>query len=152
MVKVIKSGNSKEFVAVCDRCGCEFSYTWQDLMSYQDITSSTSLSFHGSPVEYVNCPECGKRHIHTAQRPYNPIPSITLYSNADPDNAIDCSTCKFGKASEHDKPYIGDSPCTYCAKNRVRASTSSNMSTKQPHISINSDDAVVFASDEGIIM
>lgn len=50
MIKIIKPGK-KEFTAICDKCGCEFTYELSDL----------SLN------NYVPCPECHYGYLHLFQ-------------------------------------------------------------------------------------
>ena len=45
-MRVIKHGN-KEFIITCDKCGCEFAYTLNDLIS-----------------DMVYCPECDNGMCH----------------------------------------------------------------------------------------
>ena len=53
MPKVIKSGK-KEFITVCNRCGCEFTYTLDELLA-------------NYPLKYVKCPDCGNECHHPDQ-------------------------------------------------------------------------------------
>ena len=46
MMEIIKPGH-KKFKTTCDRCGCEFTYTKNDIC-YSDI----------------HCPECGNYIVH----------------------------------------------------------------------------------------
>ena len=46
-MRVIEHGK-KEFIAVCEKCGCKFAYTKEDI----------------SVDEYVKCPDCGFSHLH----------------------------------------------------------------------------------------
>lgn len=50
MIKIIKPGK-KEFIAICGKCGCEFTYELSDL----------SLN------NYVPCPECHDGYLHPYQ-------------------------------------------------------------------------------------
>ena len=52
-MKIIKHGK-KEFQTICSRCGCEFSYTLEELLS-------------NYPVKTVNCPDCGYECYHPDQ-------------------------------------------------------------------------------------
>lgn len=52
-MKVIKHGK-KNFVAVCARCGCKFSYTINELKAQY-------------PLKYIRCPECGDEYYHPSQ-------------------------------------------------------------------------------------
>lgn len=53
MPKVIKHGK-KEFVGICDRCGCKFSYTINELKAQY-------------PLKYIRCPDCGDEYYHPNQ-------------------------------------------------------------------------------------
>lgn len=53
MPKVIKPGK-KEFIGNCRQCGCEFSYTLEELEAQY-------------PFNSVPCPECGYRCYHPDQ-------------------------------------------------------------------------------------
>ena len=52
-MKIIKPGK-KEFIGTCSRCGCEFSYTLEELKAQY-------------PLKYVLCPECDKEYYHPDQ-------------------------------------------------------------------------------------
>ena len=54
MPKVIKPGK-KEFIGNCRQCGCEFSYTLEELME----------QYH--PIKFIHCPECGDEYYHPDQ-------------------------------------------------------------------------------------
>ena len=59
-MKVIKPGK-KDFIGNCRRCGCEFSYTLEELMAQY-------------PLKFVNCPECGDEYYHPDQSvEYKPV-------------------------------------------------------------------------------
>ena len=50
MKTVIKHGNKPEYLAVCDDCGCAFTYNDKDIR-YKDICDKHLV--------LVDCPECG---------------------------------------------------------------------------------------------
>ena len=52
MPKVIKPGK-KEFIGTCGRCGCEFSYTLEELKAQYPLN--------------ISCPECGREYYHPDQ-------------------------------------------------------------------------------------
>ena len=54
MPKVIKSGK-KEFIGNCSLCGCEFSYTLEELHTKY------------TPCKSIRCPECGAEYYHPDQ-------------------------------------------------------------------------------------
>ena len=82
MKKVIESGK-KEFIAVCSRCGCKFSYELEDV-------------FGGG----IHCPECGDYIVHPKQDTtiYDSM-SVKdfnkLYSNYCSSQTHYCATCKY---------------------------------------------------------
>lgn len=53
LTKVIKPGK-KEFIGNCSRCGCEFSYTLEELKAQY-------------PLKFLRCPECGDEYHHPDQ-------------------------------------------------------------------------------------
>ena len=64
MIKIIKPGK-KEFIGICSRCGCEFSYELRDL-------------FYGS---FVRCPDCYHEYYHPFQgQDFNSCTDTTLSS------------------------------------------------------------------------
>jgi DNA-directed RNA polymerase subunit RPC12/RpoP len=103
MIKVIKPGQ-KEFKGFCDRCGCEFTYEFED------------ISISGA----VECPTCGKHYYHPSKGltypntgwPWpnigEPIPCNTPDTNP-------CSNCEwYTKLLKDGGVYVGDTPCTWC--------------------------------------
>lgn len=50
MIQVIKNGNSKRAEAVCNECGCRFSFGEHD----EECDEMSGKS-------YVTCPDCGRR-------------------------------------------------------------------------------------------
>jgi len=116
MVKVIKPGQ-KEFYATCDMCGCEFTY------ELSDLNLSCSLN-------KVACPTCGKDYYHKSQngggygidylnwpKAGEPIPCT--------DQAKDpCAECDWMKNLLKNGTYVGDTPCTWCPKNKFSCNTS----------------------------
>lgn len=63
-MRIIKSGKLKNKKMVCE-CECEFEYETQDIL--KDYFSSGYCISTNPPmfpvIHYVNCPECGKKHI-----------------------------------------------------------------------------------------
>lgn len=118
-IKITKPGQ-KEFHGFCKWCGCEFTYEISDLK-----LSATS--------DKVSCPTCGKDYHHPAlvQDPtipggigydklqtwphigVEPIPCIPDFSKTDP-----CAGCTWRENLLRDGMYIGDTPCTWCNKNK----------------------------------
>ena len=113
MIKVIKPGQ-KEFKGFCDRCGCEFTYEFED------------ISISGA----VECPTCGKHYYHPSKGltypntgwPWpnigEPIPCNTPSETAlNPCSNNPCSNCDWWKKMQQPGSiYVGDSPCTWCSK------------------------------------
>lgn len=118
MVKIIKHGQ-KEFYATCDMCGCEFTYELSDL----------KLS---CALNKVACPTCGKEYYHKSPngggygsgylnwpQAGEPIPCTD--QNNDP-----CAECDWMKSLLKNGSYIGDTPCTWCLKNKFSCNISSS--------------------------
>ena len=119
MVKVIKPGQ-KEFHGFCKWCGCEFIYEISDLK-----LSATS--------DKVSCPTCGKDYYHNMMIqdptipggmgrlqtwPPDPIPCTPDMTKTDP-----CAGCTWREQLLRDGVYIGDTPCTWCDKNKFNSIT-----------------------------
>lgn len=109
MIKIIKSGQ-REFHGYCDRCGCEFTYEFED------------ISISGT----VECPTCGKHYYHPSRGLTNPgIIGWPTPGGAIPCNTQDpCLTCDwYNKMLKNGGTYVGDTPCTFCNKNKLYANT-----------------------------
>jgi hypothetical protein len=113
MIKIVKPGQ-REFHGYCDRCGCEFTYEFED------------ISIRGT----VECPTCGKHYYHPSKGLTNP----GTIGRPTPGEAIPCNTydpCKdcdwYNKMLKNGATYIGDTPCTWCDKNKFH---STNLGTK----------------------
>ena len=109
-VKVIKPGMT-EFCGFCDRCGCEFSYELVDIQ----LTGKT------------NCPMCGKDYYHPMRMRYPELLKDTNYPLQFSDTSINadkdpCANCGWLKELLEKGSYIGDTPCTWCTKNKFIAS------------------------------
>jgi hypothetical protein len=116
MIKIVKAGQ-KEFYATCDMCGCEFTY------ELSDLKLSCSLN-------KVACPTCGKDYYHKAQNgggygidylnwPQGAEPIPCIDQNKDP-----CAECDWMKTLLKNGTYVGDTPCTWCNKNKFSCNTS----------------------------
>lgn len=121
MIKIVKAGQ-KEFHGFCMWCGCEFTYEISDLK-----LSATS--------DRVSCPTCGKDYHHIMQQTPQLIqPSIQrglgdLSWPPDPipctDQAKDpCAECDWMKNLLKNGTYVGDTPCTWCPKNKFSCNIS----------------------------
>lgn len=120
MIKITKPGQ-KEFHGFCKWCGCEFTYEISDLK-----LSATS--------DKLDCPTCGKTYYHPSMVqdptipggiglkdltwPPDPIPCTPDMTKTDP-----CAGCAWRENLLRDGLYIGDTPCTWCNKNRFNVST-----------------------------
>lgn len=62
MIKIIEEGK-KEFIMICDHCGCKFSYQLEDLGKDVDGLHLASKD------NQVRCPYCGEWHYHPHQDP-----------------------------------------------------------------------------------
>ena len=113
-IKITKAGQ-KEFHGFCKWCGCEFTYEISDL----------KLSATGDKLD---CPTCGKTYHHNMMVqdptipggigrlqtwPPDPIPCTPDMTKSDP-----CAGCTWRENLLRDGLYIGDTPCTWCNKNR----------------------------------
>ena len=119
-IKITKPGQ-KEFYGFCKWCGCEFTYEISDL----------KLSATGDKLD---CPTCGKTYHHNMMVqdptipgdigrlqtwPPEPIPCTPDMTKTDP-----CAGCAWRENLLRDGLYIGDTPCTWCNKNRFNTITS----------------------------
>ena len=119
MIKITKPGQ-KEFHGFCKWCGCEFTYEISDLK-----LSATS--------DKVSCPTCGKDYYHPSMVqdptipggigrlqtwPPEPIPCTPDMTKTDP-----CAGCAWRENLLRDGLYIGDTPCTWCNKNKFNSIT-----------------------------
>lgn len=130
MIKIIKHGQ-KEFTHTCSRCGCEFTYEFEDIV--QDQLSLTSTS-----AQFVACPDCGNRcYINNSithvpkigwPTPGEPIPCNTPLSPANIDPCAGCDWLE--KMSKPGAVYVGDTPCTWCNKNKFYCGSDTALSTK----------------------
>lgn len=118
-IKITKAGQ-KEFHGFCKWCGCEFTYEISDL----------KLSATGDKLD---CPTCGKTYHHNMMVqdptipggigrlqtwPPEPIPCTPDMTKTDP-----CAGCAWRENLLRDGLYIGDTPCTWCNKNRFNTAT-----------------------------
>ena len=130
-IKITKPGQTV-FHGFCDRCGCEFTYEIIDL----------KLSAIGNKV---NCPTCGKDYHHPSMvqdpaipggigrlqdltwPPAEPIPCTPDMTKTDP-----CAGCAWRENLLRDGLYVGDTPCTWCNKNKFNTITgmADNISVK----------------------
>jgi hypothetical protein len=120
MIKIVKSGK-KEFYCICDNCGCEFTCELEDLKFEPGLTNSR--------IRVAICPECGNTcYINTPKNtPPTPLP-IGWPTPGEPipcspaeTNKIDpCKDCDWLKKLASGITYVGDVPCTWCAKGPYR--------------------------------
>lgn len=126
MIKITKPGQ-KEFHGFCKWCGCEFTYEISDLK-----LSATS--------DKVSCPTCGKDYHHPSMVqdptipggigrlqtwPPDPIPCTPDMTKTDP-----CAGCAWRENLLRDGLYVGDTPCTWCNKNKFNSITCTQPSLK----------------------
>lgn len=121
-IKVVREGQ-KTFTAFCERCGCEFTYELSDLKL--------------SHANRVACPCCGQDYYHkplakTVAEPYSlqdiswpPEPIPCVIDKTDP-----CAGCAWRENLLRDGIYVGDTPCTWCNKNKFNTITSTQPSLK----------------------
>lgn len=117
MIKIIKPGQ-KEFHGICRRCGCEFTYEISDLKLY-----ATS--------DKVSCPTCGEDYYHPYMVQDTAIPGgivrlqtlpplLSLFT-PDMTKTDPCAGCAWRENLLRDDLYIGDTPCTWCNKNKFNS-------------------------------
>ena len=111
MIKIIKAGQTI-FHGFCERCGCEFTYELSDL----------KLSSAGNKV---SCPTCGRDYYHPTMLQNITIPGSIGYQWPS-DSTNPCAGCVYRDNLKH---YVGDTPCTWCDKNKSISST-----TLQPSV------------------
>lgn len=122
-IKITKAGQ-KEFHGFCKWCGCEFTYEISDL----------KLSATGDKLD---CPTCGRTYHHNMMVqdptipggigrlqtwPPEPIPCTPDMTKTDP-----CAGCVWRENLLRDGLYIGDTPCTWCNKNRFNSTTGTSI-------------------------
>ncbi len=125
-IKITKPGQ-KEFHGFCKWCGCEFTYEISDL----------KLSATGDKLD---CPTCGKTYYHSSMVqdptipggigrlqawPPEPIPCTPDMTKTDP-----CAGCGWRENLYRDGIYIGDTPCTWCDKNKFNSIAEYNQNFK----------------------
>ena len=115
MIKIAKPGQ-KEFHGFCKWCGCEFTYEISDIK-----LSATS--------DKVSCPTCGKDYHHPTIVQNPTIPGGTSYQWPS-DSTDPCAGCSWRENLLRDGVYIGDTPCTWCNKNKFNCLTVSQPSLK----------------------
>lgn len=63
MIKIIKEGTKR--VAVCNYCGCQFSYEAEDICHSEIVLGqNTTITGHKPGFkDFVLCPQCCKQYI-----------------------------------------------------------------------------------------
>ncbi len=128
-IKVVKPGQT-EFTGFCERCGCEFTYELLDLkLRHSDTVACPTCGkdfYHVSRVKKLEYEPAIPRGIGDLTWPPDPIPCITPGTNqTDP-----CAGCVWKEHMKQNEVYIGDTPCTWCNKNRFNVITSVQPSIK----------------------
>lgn len=114
-IKIIKQG-VKEFRITCPYCGCEFTYEKEDVCNSQVICPccSTPLLLNGGYGTITNPNGTYNPQHQVNDLVYRPIKLPDWATKSD--NWSGCEGCpsnpKYLKT-----PYVGDSPCQFCAKN-----------------------------------
>ena len=109
-IKITKPGQTV-FHGFCDRCGCEFTYELIDL----------KLSAVGNKV---SCPTCGKDYLHPTMV-QDPTLQTGIGYKWPSDSTDPCAGCAWRENLLRDGIYIGDTPCTWCNKNKFNSITCS---------------------------
>ena len=107
MVKVLKYGN-KTFKKECPMCGCEFTYSQEDLCGVGILCPGCGTMLEHNFSDMLD--ENGERVGRTRYWDYKYIPSGS--SDA-------CSDCEFYKSSLAKGIQIGDSPCSWCKNGQL---------------------------------
>lgn len=125
-IKITKPGQ-KEFHGFCRWCGCEFIYEISDL----------KLS---AAYDKLSCPTCGKDYYHPSMAqdqtipggigqvrtwPHEPTLCTPDMTKTDP-----CAGCIWRENLLRDGSYVGDTPCTWCNKNKFNTITGVRPSSK----------------------
>jgi DNA-directed RNA polymerase subunit RPC12/RpoP len=140
MIKVIKHGQ-KEFEHICSRCGCEFTYEYEDIHT-EAIRGLTT----NSTTRYVVCPDCGNKCSINGGNIGWPWPNTgePIPCNTPSETALNpCIDCDWHKKMTTDgiNWYVGDTPCTWCQKNPMKVTCGSigtNVTTPKTQL-FNSD-------------
>jgi hypothetical protein len=130
MIKVIKHGQT-EFTHTCSRCGCEFTYEYEDIHTeaFGGLASNSTTSC------YVVCPDCGNKcYIYSNNSNISwpwPTPGEPIPCNIPSDTALSpCSTCDWWKKMQQPGfTYVGDIPCTWCNKGPYKVTCDTSIST-----------------------
>ena len=81
MIEVIKSGKYVKGYSICERCGCEFKYTKEDVKNGEHIRE-TNGSKSIRQYDYVVCPECThKIEVSLTSAPDTPLKRCTYLSD-----------------------------------------------------------------------
>ncbi len=128
MIKVIKHGQT-EFTHTCSRCGCEFTYEYEDIHT----EAIRGLAYNSTTSCYVVCPDCGNK-CYTGNSNIGwpwPTPGEPIPCNTPSDTALNpCTTCDWWKkASQPGFTYVGDIPCTWCDKGPYKVTCDTSIST-----------------------
>ena len=121
-IKVIKHGEKPKFKKTCLNCGCEFEYELEDLVTDSNWNlTGTTLSYPRRIRRVVICPDCGERLLHdmVVDPDWYP-PTVTYSTNLG--TWPDCATCP-NKPDPNKPAQVGDTPCTWCIKNRPYCSS-----------------------------
>ena len=133
MIKVIKHGQT-EFECTCGRCGCEFTYEYEDIHTEANrgLTITYSSTSTSSNVRYVKCPDCGNLCYLTPYSNWPPsIEPIPTGPFNTPSGTKDCQDCDWWKKITQPGgfTYVGDTPCTWCSKSPYRVLCDSDSSS-----------------------
>ena len=150
MIKVIKHGQT-EFTHTCSRCGCEFTYEFEDIQV-------DSYSLNSTSANVVKCPDCGNTcYVNNNIGWPWPNTGEPIPCNTPSDTALNpCSTCDWWKKMQTPGfTYVGDIPCTWCNKGPYKVtcdnSLSTNATTPKLQIYNGADTAVTQLQGDGKI-
>ena len=149
MIKVIKHGQT-EFTHTCMRCGCEFTYEFEDI-------KVDSFSLNSTSAKVVKCPDCGNTcYVNTNIGWPWPNTGEPIPCNTPSDTALNpCSTCDWWKKMQIPGfTYVGDIPCTWCNKGPYKVTCGSigaDSTTPKLQIYNRADTAVTQLQGDGKI-
>jgi len=117
-IKVITHGKKPKFKKICSNCGCEFEYEQEDIVT--DYNWNLTLSYPRRIKRVIICPDCGERLLHDIVVDQDWYPPIVTYNNLS--TWPDCATCP-NRPDPNKLAQVGDTPCTWCIKNRPYCTT-----------------------------
>ncbi len=139
-IKVIKHGQKPKFKKVCSNCGCEFEYEQEDVITdYNWNLNSLTWNYPRRIKRVVICPDCGEKLLHDTiidQDWYPPSITYTLTNDRITSPWPDCDKCP-NKPDPNKPATVGDTPCTWCIKNRPYCTTTTTIDGNNQNFDFN---------------